>query len=77
MSGAKRRLTIYPGQVSLVFNIRHAEEFLQIFKENLPLISEKDRSTAKRFLSKMESSIETGKRLSAKQSAIARGNSQQ
>jgi hypothetical protein len=70
----RRRLTIYPGQVSMVLNIVHAEEFLWAFSDcvdNLPL---KHRSMAKNFLNKLKSAIETGKRLNCKQSATDKGN---
>jgi hypothetical protein len=71
----KRRLTIYPGQVSMVFTLTHAEEFLMVLMANLPNISDlNQRGIAKNFLEKMESAINTGRKLTAKQSAMARGN---
>lgn len=70
MTVAKRRLSIYPGQVSLVLNIRHAEEFHSIFTANLPNIPHSHRHTVERFLRKVQSAISTGKRLNQKQSAL-------
>lgn len=76
MEKAFRRLTIYPGQISMVFNLGHSEEFYGIMKEMIPKIEDYGkRRTAERFLAKVESAIITGKTLTAKQSAMARDKS--
>ena len=69
----KRRLTIYPGQISMVFNVEHAEEFHAVFTANLKSLPLSQRPVVERFLYKISKAIETGKRLSAKQSAVQRG----
>ena len=75
MKKATRRLTIYPGQISLVFYLQTSENFHSILKETLPDITDsRRRKTVERFLDKMESAIATGKKLIEKESALARGN---
>lgn len=70
---AKRRLTIHPGQVSLVFRIELAESFFKIISKNVSNLPTCDQSMISEFLCKMKSAIDTGKRLDAKQSAINQG----
>jgi hypothetical protein len=71
VKAAKRRLSVYPGQVSLVLNFKHAQEFHAIFTDLLVLIPDiEKRSIASRFLSKVESAITTGKRLNEKKSLL-------
>jgi hypothetical protein len=66
MTGVKRRLTIYPSQVSLVFNLRQAEQFYYIFTHNLDKVHETERPVVQAFLDKMQNCIITGKRLAKK-----------
>lgn len=77
MTEARRRLNIYPGQVSMVMNLKQAQEFFEVFNSHIqsPCLCEEDKSKVKKFLCKVESAIETGLRLSSKQSISAKGNS--
>ena len=72
MSEAKRRLTIYPGQISMVINVAHAQEFLETLKCSIEAVPKSQRQMVERFLFKLESAIETGKRLSRKQSDLSK-----
>lgn len=75
MKKAIRRLTIYPGQISMVFNLSSAEEFHDILRITLPEIQDPmRRTTVECFLDKMERAITTGKNLKDKKSALAREN---
>lgn len=58
----------------MVFNTQHAQEFFDALRRSIEAVPEKERPMVRRFLSKMESAIETGKRLTSKQSDSDRGN---
>lgn len=72
MTEAKRRLTVYPGQVSMVFKITYTEKLLLVFKQHLSYIPDQHRPIVAHFLEAMESAIATGKRLSFKQSTLSK-----
>jgi len=70
MKQAIRRLTIYPGQISMVFQLRHAEKFFAAFMSAIPNLPDSSKDTVIEFLGKMESAICTGRRLCDKQSTL-------
>jgi hypothetical protein len=70
----KRRLTVYPGQVSMVLNMNDAEQFLKSLESSLESTPNQLRPAADRFLFVLKNSIATGHRLRAKQSATDHGN---
>lgn len=75
MSEAKRRLTVFPGEVSMVFYIGYAEALHKTLSDSLENITDPaGRAKVTVFLSKLSKAIVTGNTLKAKQSAIARGN---
>jgi hypothetical protein len=62
---AKRRLTIYPGQVSMFFSMADAKELYGKLTTVPNLAS---------IRAKLNSAIQTAERLTAEQSAVDRGN---